>query len=167
MRAYYHYQPCQAGFCPRDTALNIEGTSLSPAVTRMVGLVGAMVSFEEGHELLHELAGVDVPTKHLERAAEALGCENRRGRETRCRPAGHPNAGTEDVPGHGRHRASHARRGVRRGVSTTSRTASDALLLVRKGPRRVSPFRAWRKADRTVIWSVAGQAPTFQRRWVV
>jgi hypothetical protein len=41
----------------------------------MVGLVGAMVSFEEGHELLHELAGVDVPTKHVERAAEALGRE--------------------------------------------------------------------------------------------
>ena len=34
-----------------------------------------MVSFEEGHELLHELAGVDVPTKHVERAAEALGRE--------------------------------------------------------------------------------------------
>ena len=41
----------------------------------MTGLVGAMVSFEEGHELLHELAGVDVPTKHVERAAEALGRE--------------------------------------------------------------------------------------------
>ncbi len=34
-----------------------------------------MVSFEEGHELLSELAGVDVPTKHVERAAEALGRE--------------------------------------------------------------------------------------------
>ena len=41
----------------------------------MAGLVGAMVSFEEGHELLHELAGVNVPTKHVERAAEALGRE--------------------------------------------------------------------------------------------
>jgi hypothetical protein len=34
-----------------------------------------MVSFEEGHELLAELAGVDVPTKHVERAGEALGRE--------------------------------------------------------------------------------------------
>ena len=41
----------------------------------MVGLVGAMVSFEEGHELLRELAGVDVATKHVERAAEDLGRE--------------------------------------------------------------------------------------------
>ena len=41
----------------------------------MVGRVGALVSFEEGHELLHELGGVEVPTKHVERAAEALGHE--------------------------------------------------------------------------------------------
>jgi len=41
----------------------------------MIGRVGAMVSFEEGHELLTELAGVDVSTKQVERAAEALGRE--------------------------------------------------------------------------------------------
>ena len=63
-RAYYHCELCEAGFCPRDRALGLEGGSLSPGVLRMVGRVGAMVSFEEGHELLHELAGVDVPTKH-------------------------------------------------------------------------------------------------------
>lgn len=39
----------------------------------MVGLVGAMVSFAEGHELLHELASVEVETKQVERTAEALG----------------------------------------------------------------------------------------------
>ena len=74
-RAYYHCAACQAGFCPRDRALGLSGSSLSPGVLRMVGLVGAMVSFEEGHDLLHELAGVDVPTKHVERAAETLGRE--------------------------------------------------------------------------------------------
>ena len=72
-RAYYHCAACAAGVCPRDAALGLEGTSLSPAVTRMIGTVGAMVSFAEGHDLLHELAGVDVPTTHVERAAEALG----------------------------------------------------------------------------------------------
>ena len=41
----------------------------------MSGLVGAMVSFEECHELLRELAGVDVDTKQVERTAEALGAE--------------------------------------------------------------------------------------------
>jgi hypothetical protein len=74
-RAYYHCAACQAGFCPRDRALGLAGWSLSPGVLRMVGRVGAMVSFEEGHELLAELAGVAVPTKHVERAAEALGRE--------------------------------------------------------------------------------------------
>jgi hypothetical protein len=72
-RAYYHCAACNVGVCPRDRALGLEGTSLSPAVTRMIGIVGAMVSFAEGHDLLHELAGVDVPTTHVERAAEALG----------------------------------------------------------------------------------------------
>jgi hypothetical protein len=74
-RAYYHCELCGAGLCPRDRTLGLEGGSLSPGVLRMVGLVGAMVSFEEGHELLHELAGLNVPTKRVERAAEALGRE--------------------------------------------------------------------------------------------
>ena len=74
-RAYYHCEPCETGFCPRDHALGLQDGSLSPGVLRMVGRVGAMVSFEEGHELLAELAGVDLPTKHVERAAEALGRE--------------------------------------------------------------------------------------------
>jgi len=72
-RAYYHCARCDAGFCPRDRALGLVDTSLSPAVTRMVGLVGAMVSFAEGHELLHELASVEVEAKQVERTAEALG----------------------------------------------------------------------------------------------
>ena len=74
-RAYYHCAACDAGFCPRDRALGLVDTSLSPGVLRRGGLVGAMVSFEEGHELLRELANVRVPTKHVERAAEALGRE--------------------------------------------------------------------------------------------
>jgi hypothetical protein len=72
-RAYYHCHRCQEGFCPRDRALGIEEGSLSPHVLRMVGVVGARVSFEEGHELLQELAGIEVPTKQIEREAERLG----------------------------------------------------------------------------------------------
>jgi hypothetical protein len=74
-RAYYHCGACAAGFCPRDRALGLAGGSLSPGVLRMVGTVGAMVSFEEGHELLRELARVDVSAKQIERAAEVLGRE--------------------------------------------------------------------------------------------
>jgi hypothetical protein len=74
-RAYYHCSCCGHGFCPRDEHLGIENTSLSPALTRMVGTVGAMVSFQEGGELLTELAGVAVDAKQVERTAEALGKE--------------------------------------------------------------------------------------------
>ncbi|MBI4331434.1 MAG: ISKra4 family transposase [Chloroflexi bacterium] len=74
-RAYYHCGACRAGFCPRERALGLEDGMLTPGVLRMVGMVGAKVSFEEGHELLSELAGVEVSTKHIERAAEALGRE--------------------------------------------------------------------------------------------
>lgn len=74
-RAYYHCATCETGVCPRDRALGLEGGSLSPAVLRMLGRVGAMVSFEEGHELLAELAGLNVSSKQVEREAEALGRE--------------------------------------------------------------------------------------------
>jgi hypothetical protein len=74
-RAYYHCSGCGHGFCPRDEHLGIENTSLSPALTRMIGTVGAMVSFQEGHELLQELAGVAVDAQQVERTAEALGKE--------------------------------------------------------------------------------------------
>ncbi len=74
-RAYYHCRACGAGFYPRDRALGLESGMLSPGVLRMVGMVGTMVSFEEGQELLRELAGVEVSAKHVERAAEALGRE--------------------------------------------------------------------------------------------
>lgn len=74
-RAYYHCEACKAGFYPRDRALGFQGTSLSPAVTRMVGLAAAMVSFAESSELMQELAGVPVEAKQVERTAEALGRE--------------------------------------------------------------------------------------------
>ncbi|HTG28690.1 MAG TPA: ISKra4 family transposase [Methylomirabilota bacterium] len=74
-RAYYHCASCGHGYCPRDQHLGIENTSLSPALTRMTGTVGALVSFQEGSELLTELAGVAVDAKQVERTAEALGKE--------------------------------------------------------------------------------------------
>jgi len=74
-RAYYHCAGCGRGFCLRDKALGLTDSSLSPALLRMVGVVGALVSFEEGSELLGQLAGVAVGTKQVERSAEALGEE--------------------------------------------------------------------------------------------
>ena len=74
-RAYYHCFQCESGFCPRDRALRMELFSLTPGVLRMTGSTAALVSFEESSALLHELAGVEVSTKPVERAAEALGAE--------------------------------------------------------------------------------------------
>ena len=74
-RAYYDCAACARGVCPRDRALGMEGTSLSPAVTRMVGLAAAMVSFQESGELMDRLAGLPVEAKQVERTAEALGRE--------------------------------------------------------------------------------------------
>ena len=75
LRAWYHCENCGAGFSPRDRALGLEGTSLSPAALRMTGLAAARVSFAETGELLRELAGLDIDAKLAERQAEALGRE--------------------------------------------------------------------------------------------
>ena len=73
-RAHYHCSGCGSGFCPRDQRLGIEG-SLSPALVRMSATLRAVVSFQEGSQLLEELAGLQVDAKQVERAAEALGAE--------------------------------------------------------------------------------------------
>ena len=72
-RARYHCDQCHAGCYPRDRALGLAGTSLSPAVLRMVGVSAARVSFAESSQLLRELAGLTVEPKQVERQAEALG----------------------------------------------------------------------------------------------
>lgn len=72
-RAYYHCSTCGTGFSPRDRALGLDQGSLSPGVTRMVALVGANTSFEDGAHLLAELAGVSIDAKLVERTAERIG----------------------------------------------------------------------------------------------
>lgn len=74
-RAYYYCAGCGHGCFPRDSAWGLQDSSLSPAVQRMTGLVGALVSFQEGSLLLKELAAVQLPAKRVERCAEALGAE--------------------------------------------------------------------------------------------
>lgn len=75
LRAYYHCETCNRGFFPRDRALGMDESSLSPSLTRMMGLAAAMVSFEEAAVLLEQLAGVRGNAKQVERTAEALGRE--------------------------------------------------------------------------------------------
>jgi len=85
-RAYYHCVACKSGFLPRDQALGLADTLLSPATTRMVGLSAAMDSFVESSELMGELASVPVDPKQVERTAEALGREIARDEQTAVEP---------------------------------------------------------------------------------
>ncbi len=74
-RAYYHCGPCGAGVIPKDQTLDIVGTSFSPGVRRLMGRVGSKEAFADGRRDLEELAGISVPTKAVERVAEALGAQ--------------------------------------------------------------------------------------------
>jgi hypothetical protein len=93
-RAYYACAACRRGFCPRDRVLGVDGASLSPAVTRMVGTAAALVSFAEASELLGALAGLPVQAKQAERTAEALGIETAEDERQQVVPA----AATEIAP---------------------------------------------------------------------
>ena len=72
-RAWYHCERCSEGFAPRDRALGLDRSSLSPAALRMTGITAARLSFAEASELLAALAGLDIDPKLVERQAEALG----------------------------------------------------------------------------------------------
>jgi len=72
-RAYYYDQECGKGCCPKDTALDIVGTSFSPGIKRIMGRVGAYRPFGPGHEDIKEMAGICVDTKGIERACHQLG----------------------------------------------------------------------------------------------
>ncbi|MDE0003284.1 MAG: ISKra4 family transposase, partial [Rhodospirillaceae bacterium] len=74
-RAWYHCERCHHGFSPRDRALGMEDTVVSPAALRMLGLAAARTSFAGASALLRELAGLALAPKTVERHAEALGRE--------------------------------------------------------------------------------------------
>lgn len=72
-RAYYYDRECQIGCCPKDTALDIVGTSYSPGARRMMSKVGAYRPFGLGQEDLYELAGIRVSAKEVERMSQRVG----------------------------------------------------------------------------------------------
>lgn len=74
-RPYYVCPRCHQGTSPRDGELDVEGTQYSPAVRRMMALVGSEASFEQGREQLELLAGIAATVKAVERQAEALGAD--------------------------------------------------------------------------------------------
>ncbi len=72
-RAYYYDRKHRQGYCPKDHALDIAGTSYSSGVRRMIGKVGAYRPFGLGHEDLYELAGIRVNAKEVERVSQSVG----------------------------------------------------------------------------------------------
>jgi len=74
-RSYYYDAVCQQGVCPKDRLLDIEGTSFSPGVRRLMSRVGASRSFALAQEDLQDLAGITVHTKDIERIAEGVGIQ--------------------------------------------------------------------------------------------
>jgi hypothetical protein len=74
-RAYYVCPQCHRGQSPPDRELDVEGTQYSPAVRRMMAVVGSESSFDLSREQLALLAGIEVTAKAVERQAEAVGAD--------------------------------------------------------------------------------------------
>jgi len=74
-RPYYLCAHCATGQCPVDVELGIAGLESSPGVRRMEAVVGSEMPFAAGCEPMKVLAGLEVPAKAVERAAEAIGAQ--------------------------------------------------------------------------------------------
>jgi hypothetical protein len=72
-RAYYYDRVHRTGYCPKDRDLDVEGTSYSSGVRRMMSKVGAYRSFGLGREDLYELADIRVSAKEVERISQMIG----------------------------------------------------------------------------------------------
>ncbi len=74
-RPYYLCAHCATGQYPVDVELGIAGLESSPGVRRMEAVVGGEMPFALGCEPMKVLAGLDIPAKAVERAAEAIGAQ--------------------------------------------------------------------------------------------
>ena len=74
-RPYYLCPHCHTGQFPADQELDIVDTGFSPGVRRMQALVGQDAPFDHGREQMKLLADLEVTTKSVERAAEAIGAD--------------------------------------------------------------------------------------------
>ncbi len=74
-RPYYLCSHCSHGQHPVDGELGIDGLESSPGVRRMEAMLGAEMPFVPACEPMKVLAGLEVPAKAIERAAESIGAE--------------------------------------------------------------------------------------------
>ena len=74
-RPYYLCSHCSRGQHPADSELGIAGLESSPGVRRMEAMLGAEMPFVPAREPMKVLAGLEVPAKAIERAAESIGTQ--------------------------------------------------------------------------------------------
>jgi hypothetical protein len=74
-RAYYYDKKCNKDYCPKDALLDIEGTSFSPGMRRIMCRVGAYRPFGLGHEDIKEMAGIEVSEKEIKRVSYQIGSD--------------------------------------------------------------------------------------------
>jgi len=74
-RPYYLCSHCFKGQHPVDGELGIAGLESSPGVRRMEAMLGAEMPFVPAREPMQVLAGLEVPAKAIQRAAESIGAE--------------------------------------------------------------------------------------------
>jgi len=72
-RPYYLCENCGEGQFPVDVELDVEKTTKSPGVRRMLATVGQEMPFDRGHRQMELLSGLDTTAKEVERWAEAIG----------------------------------------------------------------------------------------------
>jgi hypothetical protein len=99
-RRYYLCPNCEGHGFPKDTLLDVEHTSFSPGIRRLMARSGSRDSFARAEEDLLEYAGIRVHAKDVERVAEAIGADIERQEEAHRvdAMAGHVPASVEPVP---------------------------------------------------------------------
>ena len=72
-RPYYLCPHCHSGQCPADIELDVDNTTVSPGVRRMLATVGQEAPFDQGRRQMKLLADLEVTAKAVERTAETIG----------------------------------------------------------------------------------------------
>jgi hypothetical protein len=72
-RSMFQCLRCQRTRYPADELLDVQDTTRSPGLRRMMARAGSQSTFKEGCEDLRLYAGIEVSAKDLERVAESIG----------------------------------------------------------------------------------------------
>jgi hypothetical protein len=72
-RSMFQCPSCRATRYPGDEAMDVEGTTRSPGLRRMMARAGSQSTFKDGRDDLLIYAGLKVSAKDVERVAEGIG----------------------------------------------------------------------------------------------